>query len=106
MTLGVRYMDVAQQLVAAYNTADRDLWHQAEQAVRSLKQGIVNDYQAEKAARRAEREAQKAAKAQPQAAPAAPAMSSEEQAAFELFKRFMAGDKEAVAQVNTLLKAA
>ena len=106
MTLGVRYMDVAQQLVAAYNTADRDLWHQAEQAVRSLKQGIVNDYQAETAARRAEREAQKAAKAQPQAAPAAPAMSSEEQAAFELFKRFMAGDKEAVAQVNTLLKAA
>ena len=106
MTLGVRYMDVAQQLVAAYNTADRDLWHQAEQAVRSLKQGIVSDYQAEKAARRAEREAQKAAKAQPQAAPAAPAMSSEEQAAFELFKRFMAGDKEAVAQVNTLLKAA
>ena len=100
-------MDVAQALCDAYNTTDRDQWHRAEQAVRDTKAGIVSGYQAEKAARRAEREAQKAAKAQQvQTAPAAPAMSSEEQAAFELFKRFMAGDKEAVAQVNTLLKAA
>lgn len=59
MTFGVRYMDVAKQLVEAYNTTDRNLWKQAEQAVIDCKAGIVSGYQAEKAARRAEREARK-----------------------------------------------
>jgi len=61
MTFGVRYMDVAKQLVEAYNTTDRNLWKQAEQAVVDTKNGIVAGYQAEKAARRAAREAEREA---------------------------------------------
>ncbi len=59
MTFGVRYMDVAKQLVEAYNTTDRNLWKQAEQAVIDTKNGIVAGYQAEKAARQAAREAER-----------------------------------------------
>lgn len=70
MTFGVRYMDVAKQLCEAYNTTDRNLWAQAEQAVIDCKAGIVSGYQAEKAARQAAREAKKQqATTQPAAAP-------------------------------------
>lgn len=103
MTFGTRYMDVAKALCEAYNTSDRKAWEKAEQAVRDCKKGIVAGYQAEKAARKAEREAKKQDK---KGQPAAPAMSSEEKAMFDLFKRFMAGDKDAMAQVNDVLKAA
>lgn len=103
MTFGTRYMDVAKALCEAYNTSDRKAWEKAEQAVRDCKKGIVAGYQAEKAARKAEREAKKQEK---KGQPAAPAMSSEEKAMFDLFKRFMAGDKDAMAQVNDVLKAA
>lgn len=69
MTFGVRYMDVAKQLVEAYNTTDRNLWKQAEQAVIDTKNGIVAGYQAEKAARRAAREAERKAQNTQPAAP-------------------------------------
>ena len=103
MTFGTRYMDVAKALCEAYNTSDRKAWEKAEQAVRDCKKGIVAGYQAEKAARKAEREAKKQDK---KGQPAIPAISSEEKAMFDLFKRFMAGDKDAMAQVNDVLKAA
>ena len=56
---GVRYMDVAKNLVEAYNTADREAWKRAEQAVLNHKDGISNEWKAKK---EAQREARKAAK--------------------------------------------
>ena len=116
MTFGVRYMDVARALCEAYNTDDREAWKQAEQAVRDTKAGIVSGYQAEREARRAERKAERAAaevssskffdersgraERQVSSEPAAPAMSDEDRKMFDLFKRFMAGDKEVLAMVN------
>ena len=100
LTFGVRYMDVAKALCEAYNTNDRAAWAKAEQAVIDLKAGIVAGYQAEKAARKAEREAKKSGQ------PAAPAMSADEQEMFDLFKKFMAGDKEAMAKVGAVLNKA
>jgi len=76
MTFGVRYMDVAKALCEAYNTTDRNLWKQAEQAVIDTKNGIVAGYQAEKAARQAAREAKKQ-QATTQPATAAPAASKQ-----------------------------
>jgi hypothetical protein len=113
MTFGVRYMDVARQLCEAYNTTDRMAWHKAEQAVRDLKAGISAGYQAEREAKRAAREA---AKQEPKAdvkpadvkpeTSSAPAMSSDDQAMFELFKKFMAGDKAAMDIVNNAMSKA
>ena len=104
LTFGVRYMDVAKALCEAYNTNDRAAWAKAEQAVIDLKAGIVAGYQAEKAARQAERQAEREAKKSGQ--PAAPSMSADEQEMFDLFKKFMAGDKEAMAKVGAVLNKA
>lgn len=104
MTFGVRYMDVARALCEAYNTNDRDQWHKAEQAVRDQKAGIVSGYQQEREAKRAERAAKKAAETQAQAAPAAKVYTEQEVA--DLMQRVLKGDKDALTQVNTMLKAA
>lgn len=107
MLMGAKYLDVARELVDAYNSGDEQAIAAAEQAVIDCKNGIVANIEAEKAARNAEREAQKAQAAAPAAkAQAAPAMSDEEQAMFSLFKKFMAGDKDAMAKVGAVLKAA
>lgn len=106
MTFGVRYMDVARKLCEAYNTTDRDAWKQAEQAVRQTKQGIVSDYQAEKAARRAEREAKKAAQDLKPANLKPETKVYTEQEVADLMQRVLKGDAQALAQVNTMLKAA
>ena len=106
MTFGVKYMDVAKALCAAYNTTDRDQWAKAEQAVRDQKAGIAAGYQAEREARKAARQQVQGSTVQGSSEPAAPAMSNEEQAMFELFKKFLKGDKAAMAQVNEVLKAA
>lgn len=87
MTFGVRYMDVAKQLCEAYNTTDRNLWKQAEQAVIDTKNGIVAGYQAEKAARRAAREAKKQ---QATTQPAAPQGKTYTAADMEALVRAMA----------------
>lgn len=104
LMFGTRYMDVAKALCDAYNTSDREAWAKAEQACADNYSGIVAGYQAEKAARKAEREAAKAAKATEN--PAQPAMSTEEKAMFNLFKKFMAGDPDAISAMNEAMKAA
>lgn len=111
MTMGAKYMEVARELVDAYNSGDEQAIAAAEQAVIDCKNGIVKDIEAQRDAKRAEREAAKAqekpakpsGKAEKQAAPA---MSDEEQAMFDLFKKFMAGDKDAMAKVGAVLNKA
>ena len=112
MTMGAKYMEVARELVDAYNSGDEQAIAAAEQAVIDCKNGIVKDIEAQRDAKRAEREAAKAQEkpaAKPSGKaekPAAPAMSNEEQAMFDLFKKFMAGDKEAMAKVGAVLNKA
>jgi len=108
LMFGTKYMAVAKALCDAYNTDDRKAWEAAEKACADNYSGIVAGYQAEKAARKAEKAAKKpSAKAEKPAAPAAsPAMSADDAAMFELFKKFMAGDKEAMAKVGAVLNKA
>lgn len=111
MTMGAKYMEVAREMVDAYNSGDEQAIAAAEQAVIDCKNGIVKDIEAQRDAKRAEREAAKAQEkpAKPSGKaekPAASAMSDEEQAMFDLFKKFMAGDKEAMAKVGAVLKQA
>jgi hypothetical protein len=61
MTMGAKYMEVAQQLVDAYNSGDEQAIAAAEQAVIDCKNGIVANIEAQRDAKRAEREAKKAA---------------------------------------------
>ena len=61
MTMGAKYMDVARELVDAYNSGDEQAISAAEQAVIDCKNGIVRDIEAQRDAKRAEREAKKAA---------------------------------------------
>ena len=129
LTGGKRYCGVMQELADALNQGDRVAVANVAAKACGVYAAVVADgkqnekkgeakpkrekgstkFDLEKPKRRhfdLEKDKPEAAPATTTTAPAAPAMSSEEQAAFELFKRFMAGDKEAVAQVNTLLKAA
>lgn len=104
LMFGTKYMAVAKALCEAYNTDDRKAWEAAEKACADNYSGIVAGYQAEKAARKAEKAAKKpSAKAEK---PAAPAMSADDAAMFELFKKFMAGDKDAMAKVGAVLNKA
>ena len=61
MTMGAKYMEVAQQLVDAYNSGDEQAIAAAEQSVIDCKNGILKNIDDQKAAKRAEREAKKAA---------------------------------------------
>ena len=61
MTMGAKYMEVARELVDAYNSGDEQTIAAAEQAVIDCKNGIVKDIEAHRDAKRAEREAKKAA---------------------------------------------
>lgn len=61
MTMGAKYMEVAQQLVDAYNSGDAQAIAAAEQSVIDCKNGILKNIDDQKAAKRAEREAKKAA---------------------------------------------
>jgi len=63
LNFGTRYMDVARQLVKAYNTSDRQSWQRAEDAVMACKSGISAEWQQRKAERKAERTAAKATEA-------------------------------------------
>ena len=61
MTMGAKYMEVARELVDAYNSGDEQAIATAEQAVIDCKNGILKNIDDQKAAKRAEREAKKAA---------------------------------------------
>lgn len=108
---GKKYCDVFQELCNALNAGDKAAIDKACKRTVAIYDGAVADGKAESAAKKAEREAakvqEKPAKPSGKAEkPAAPAMSDEEQAMFDLFKKFMAGDKDAMAKVGAVLKAA
>ena len=105
MTMGAKYMDVARDLVDAYNSGDEQAVAAAEQAVIDCKNGIVKDIEAQRDAERAEREAKKNLTHDP-SPKGEGSMNAEEQAMFDLFKKFMAGDKEAMAKVGAVLNKA
>lgn len=113
---GKKYCDVFQELADALNADDKAAIDKACKRTIAIYDGAVADGKAESAAKKAEREA---AKAQEKSAakpakpsgkaekPAAqPAMSAEDAAMFDLFKKFMAGDKEAMAKVGAVLNKA
>ena len=106
MTMGAKYLDVARELVDAYNSGDEKAIAAAEQAVIDCKKGIVANIEAENAARDAEREAKKKNLTPDPSPNGDGSMSGEEQAMFDLFKKFMAGDKDAMAKVNAVLNKA
>ena len=93
---GKKYCDVFQELCRALNSGDAAAIGNACRRSVEVYNGAVADGKAETAAKRAEREAAKATQEQP----ATPAMSDEERKMFDLFKRFMQGDKEVMAMVN------
>ena len=101
-----------QELCNALNAGDKAAIDKACKRTIAIYDGAVADGKAESAAKKAEREAAKAQEkpaAKPSGKtekPAAPAMSDEEQAMFDLFKKFMAGDKEAMAKVGAVLNKA
>lgn len=108
LIFGVRYMDVAKALTEAYNTGDREAWQQAEQACKSVYEQAQADGKArweakkqEWADKRAEREAkntQTAIAEQPNV------KTYTEQEVAALMQRVMAGDKEAMEQVNAIMQ--
>jgi len=64
LLFGVRYMDVAKALAGAYNTADVNAWHRAEDACMAIYEQAQRDGKAkweEKKAQWAEKKAEKAA---------------------------------------------
>ena len=64
LLFGVRYMDVAKALAGAYNTADADAWHRAEDACMAIYEQAQRDGKAKweaKKAQWAEKKAEKAA---------------------------------------------
>lgn len=112
---GKKYCDVFQELCNALNAGDKAAIDKACKRTVAIYDGAVADGKAESAAKKSEREVAKAqekpavkpsVKAEKPAAPATPAMSDEDAAMFELFKRFMAGDKEAMAKVGAVLNKA
>lgn len=109
MLMGAKYLDVARELVDAYNSGDEQAIAAAEQAVIDCKNGIVKDIEAQRDAKRAEREAKRSEKGTVKSeklATAQAAMSAEDAAMFDLFKKFMAGDKDAMAKVGAVLNKA
>lgn len=102
MLMGAKYLDVARELVDAYNSGDAAAIAAAEQAVMDVKNGIVAERQAAREERKAAREANTDSTDKTEK-PAAPAMSAQEQAMFDLFKKFMAGDATAMQQVGAMM---
>lgn len=94
LVMGAKYLDVAQQLVDAYNTDDRELWAKAEQAVQEVKSSVVAEAVAERQAKREERQAKreevKAATEQPTAAATVQGYTDKDVA--DMLKRIMAGE--------------
>lgn len=94
LVMGAKYLDVAQQLVDAYNTDDREAWAKAEQAVAEVKSSVVAEAVAERQAKREERQAKreevKAATEQPTAAATVQGYTDKDVA--DMLKRIMAGE--------------
>lgn len=99
LCFGPRYAEAAKKVCELLNAGKP-----IEDAI-----AVVNAATEERAVKREEarvkREERKAQKPATKSA-AAPAMSADEAAMFDLFKKFMAGDKEAMAKVNAVLNKA
>ena len=104
MLMGAKYLDVARDLVDAYNSGDEQAIAAAEQAVIDCKNGIVKDIEAQRDAKRAEREAKKAA------APASKAQGTvtpgySDQDVADMLRKVMAGG-DVPENIKKLLQAA
>jgi len=100
MTMGAKYMEVARELVDAYNSGDEQAIAAAEQAVIDCKNGIVKNIEAQRDAKRAEREAAKA-----QEKPAKPATGYSDQDVADMLRKVLAGG-DVPENIKKLLQAA
>ena len=105
---GKRYCGVMQELADALNNGDRVAVANAAAKACGVYAGVVAENKSRSDAEpKSKREKKQEPKAKAETeTEAAPAMSSDDQAMFELFKRFMAGDKAAMDIVNNAMSKA
>ena len=103
---GKKYCDVFQELCNALNAGDKAAIDKACKRTVAIYDGAVADGKKKSSLSPDPSPKGKGSAAGKAEKPAAPAMSDEDAAMFELFKRFMAGDKEAMAKVGAVLNKA
>ena len=103
MTMGAKYMEVARELVDAYNSGDEQAIAAAEQAVIDCKKGIVANIEAENAARNAEREAKKSLSPGP--SPKGKGSGYSDQDVADMLRKVLAGG-DVPENIKKLLQAA
>ena len=103
MTMGAKYMDVARELVDAYNSGDEQAIAAAEQAVIDCKNGIVKDIEAQRDAKRAEREAKKSLSPDP--SPKGKGSGYSDQDVADMLRKVLAGG-DVPENIKKLLAAA
>ena len=89
MLMGAKYLDVARELVDAYNSGDEQAIAAAEQAVIDCKNGIVKDIEAQRDAKRAEREAKRSLSPNP--SPKGEGSGYSDQDVADMLRKVMAG---------------
>ena len=89
MTMGAKYMEVARELVDAYNSGDEQAIAAAEQAVIDCKNGIVKNIEAQRDAKRAEREAKRSLSPNP--SPKGKGSGYSDQDVADMLRKVMAG---------------
>jgi hypothetical protein len=89
MTMGAKYMEVAREMVDAYNSGDEQAIAAAEQAVIDCKNGIVKDIEAQRDAKRAEREAKRSLSPNP--SPKGKGSGYSDQDVADMLRKVMAG---------------
>jgi hypothetical protein len=92
LLFGVRYMDVAKALCGAYNTADVNAWHRAEDACMAIYEQAQRDGKAKWEAKKAQWAEKKAEKKARKAADTTAAENAEKQVAAMLEKLMTGGD--------------
>ena len=107
MTMGAKYMEVARELVDAYNSGDEQTIAAAEQAVIDCKNGIVKDIEAQRDAKRAEREAKKSEELRVKSEESANASTTgySDQDVADMLRKVMAGG-DVPENIKKLLQAA
>ena len=89
MLMGAKYMEVARELVYAYNSGDEQAIAAAEQAVIDCKNGIVKDIESQRDAKRAEREAKRSLSPNP--SPKGKGSGYSDQDVADMLRKVMAG---------------
>jgi DNA mismatch repair protein MutS len=106
MIMGTKYMEVARELVDAYNGGDEQAIAAAEQAVIDCKNGIVRDIEAQRDAKRAEREAKKSEELRVKSEELATASTGySDQDVAEMLRKVLAGG-DVPENIKKLLQAA